>query len=493
MSRNIKSGFLRWNFIQVADYKLFYHPKLNVVVNENSEKNIVLLGDLFDYTNETFSNKKIINELATSTTSFDELIEYSFKYSGTYIIIYFDKLNNELRVFNDNAAQREVYYLNISSSEMILGSQPNIINTIIPLEEDNSEEARLFFNSSDFNNRKSYVGNSTNFLGLKHLKPNHYLDIYDGKSIRFFPNEKLSKVSLSEGSERASKMIKGFVMAAAERYPLLIPVSAGWESRVLLAASKSIHDKCTYFVYKHSNMTDSHQDIAIPKKLFKKLGIDFNIIEYSDEIDNKYFNQIKDSIMFPRPNAFKYILNVLFKKYPKHLCLNGNVSEVGRKEHERIYNITPNKIALLQKYPNSSYAIKQYKDWLSVNMQIFDKFNYSVTDMLYWEENCGNWVAKGKTEVMTVSELFSPFNSRDLITTLLSVDEKYRGKQHPTLYRSITMLLWKDVLQVPVNPSIKLQVIKSLQKIGVYTLYRNILLSILVFVKSFKNKQLFSF
>ncbi len=371
---------------------------------------------------------------------------------------------------------------------MVLGSQPNIINLVCPLKEDTSEEAKHFYDSTAFKTRQSYVVDSTNFIGLKHLKPNYYIDINKGKAIRFFPDEKLGKLSLSEGAEKAAEMIRGYVLSANERYPLLIPVSAGWESRVLLAASREIANDCTYFVYKHAFMSDSNQDIAIPRKLFKMLGIPFHVIEYQDEVEQSYLDQLDESISFPRHNAFKYLVNVLLKQYPGHLCLNGNISEVGRKEHERVYHITPLKIASLQKYPNEKYAIKKYDDWLSTNKPLFDKFNYSATDMLYWEENCGNWVAKGKTEAMTVSELFSPFNSRELLITLLSVNEKNRGKQNPILYKHITQLLWKDVLKVPVNPSLKLKIIRVLQKAGVYVAYRNALLNYKVFKASHSKK-----
>lgn len=489
MAKSIEVNFLQWDFVQIADYRLFYHQEIKVSVFESTDKMVVSLGDLYDYRNVSFTNSHIINELAELSGSFDELIKNSFKYSGTFIVIYLDKKNSKLYLFNDNAAQREVYYLNKTSDEMIFGSQPNIINLVSPLTEDNSEEARLFYQSDAFKKRASFVGDSTNFVGLKHLKPNYYIDIDKQESIRFFPNSLLPKISLKEGALRVAEMIKGYVKAASERYPLLIPVSAGWESRVLLAASKDVVNQSKYFVYQHPNMTDTHQDIVIPKRLFEILNIDFNVIKYSNEINQEYLNQINESVSFPRYNVLKYIINGMFKHYPGFLCLNGNISEVGRKEHERIYNLTPVKIAYLQKYANSSYAIKRYERWVSDNKPVFDKFNFSIADMLYWEENCGNWVAKSKTEAMTVAELYSPFNSRELLITLLSVNEKYRGKQNPVLYKHIIKLLWKEVLLVPVNPSLKLQVIKVLQKIGIYTLYRNVLLNFKVFMNAPKQIQ----
>jgi hypothetical protein len=476
-----------WDCVQISDYKLHYHPELKVDVFEDNGLTLISIGDLFDYKNTAFSNREIIEELARSNDSFDKILQSSFKYSGTYILIYFNKNNSEFRLFNDNAAQREVYYIKNNKGDLIFGSQPNIINLIYPLTKDNSDDAIQFYNSDDFKKRKSFVCDSTNFTGLKHLKPNHYIDITKKEAIRFFPDRKLNKLSLEDGAEQIAEMIKGYVLSASKRYPLLIPVSAGWESRILLAASKDISDKCVYFVYKHEYMSDTHQDIAIPKKLFNLLNIPFQIIEYSDKIEPEISKQIKESISFPRSNTFKFIINVLLKKFPEFMGLNGNVSEVGRNEFERIYKATPQKIAVLEKYPNQKYAIKQYAKWLDDNEILFKKNGFLVSDMLYWEENCGNWVAKSKTETMVGQEPFSPFNSRELLIKSLSVKNKYRGKQNSILYKHIAMRLWKEVLIVPVNPSAKLRVIKLMHKLGVYSLYRNMLLNYRVFKASFSK------
>lgn len=487
MMKSIDNDILNWDYLQIADYKLFFHPELIINECELSYCKVVLLGDIYDYRNYKSTNQEIIRELAESTNSFMDFVRESYKYSGTYVILYFDKKDNSIFLYGDSTNQREVYYINKGSSEMVVGSQPNIINLVMPMYEDNDIEAYDFYSSKAFASRKTYVGEVTNYVGLKHLKPNHFIDIQSRETIRFFPDQKLSKISLSIATEKAVMMIRGYIKAAAERYPLLVPVSAGWDSRVLLSATKDIADRCTYFVYKHPHMSDSNQDVVIPQQLFKKLGIDFSILEYSEDISTDLYNQILESLPFPRKNGFKYIINVLKKDYPDHLCLNGNVSEIVRKYYERIYNLTPKKIAFLQKYPESKYAIHEYEKWISASSEIFDDNNFSISDMLYWEENCGNWAAKGKSEVLTASELFSPFNSRELLVTLLSVDEKYRDKQNPVLYKHIIKYLWEDVLQVPVNPSFKIQVIKALHKIGIYTYYRNILLNFSVFVKSLRN------
>ena len=129
----------------------------------------------------------------------------------------------------------------------------------------------------------------------------------------------------------------------------------------------------------------------------------------------------------------------------------------------------------MEQYPNLRYAVRHYEEWLNNGKKIFLKNGYRILDMLYWEENSANWVAKSKTEYRALGlDVFSPFNSRELIVTLLSVDKKYRRKHNPILYKHIILNLWPDVLQVPVNPDARRIIMKITKKMGVYPLLKNI-------------------
>ena len=175
-------------------------------------------------------------------------------------------------------------------------------------------------------------------------------------------------------------------------------------------------------------------------------------------------------------DVFSYVVNIFNKNHKDCLLINGNVSEVARMEYDVIWNLNGEKIAVVQKYPNQPYAIAEYNSWLKENRDLFNKNNYKPIDMVYWEESCGNWVSKGKSEYRMGIEIFSPFNCRDLLTLMLSVPRKYRNKQTAILYRMIIDRLWPDLLRLPINPGFKKSVIRLLQRLRIYTPYRNALM-----------------
>ena len=471
----------KWKRHKINDYLMLTHPDLEINTSDTANSNLVLLGDAFDYHSPNLTNNQIIKFVHSNSETFEDIIELFNKYSGTFIVIYYDKLTNKLLVFNDATAQREVYYYKLSNREMILASEPSIINYFHSLDKNNDKIAQSFFNSSEFRKRKTFIGNLTNFKDVMHLKPNYYLDVNNGNTQRFFPNKILQENNMKECAKKASQMIQGYLTAASNRYKLLLPVSAGWESRVLLAASKNITDKVYYYVFKHQSYSVNHPDIKIPKKLLAKLGLKLKVIENSFDLDSNIIRVIDESYSFPRYNNFKYIVNFWGKSFPNHLSVIGNVSEVARMEWDEIRNLDENKIAILQKYPKLKYATEYYKKWLLETKDIFDRYNYSTLDMLYWEENCGNWVAKANTEAKFGIEFYLPFNSRELLVVLLSADKKYRQKQYSRLYIEIINNLWPECLLFPINPGIKKKVISILQKIGIYSIYRNLLINLKLF------------
>ena len=102
--------------------------------------------------------------------------------------------------------------------------------------------------------------------------------------VRFFPCEGLVKNNnIEQVSKKAAKIIQGYLESASNRTQLLVPVSAGWESRVFLSACKNLMDKATFFVFANNNKPSS-PDSRIPPKLFRKLGKPFKVVEVRKDL-----------------------------------------------------------------------------------------------------------------------------------------------------------------------------------------------------------------
>ncbi len=445
--------FKGWNSNLIGNLFIYSHPNLEVTVTRKNKKSIALLGYIFDSENSTYSNQQVLDVLGENET-FEAVLEGSDKYAGRFLIIYHDL--SDFKLFHDAAGQREVFYM--KDDNIWLASQPTLLSEYVELKK--GVEGAEFYNSEKFKLRKERILDTTQYLGLKHLPVNHYLDLHTGEPTRYFPKKRVTKLPLEEAVKLSSKYIKGFLEAVSHRSKLMIAVTGGWDSRMMLAAALHIPDS-HYFIFKHKHLKDTDQDIKTPKKLLELLEVDFNVIEYDPELESDVKALMTKNVELSNPVLYPAFYNEFFKKYKDRLNVTC-VSEAARNYFH------------YQANQSDDFVKKQYQKWVDDNAVSFKENGYHILDMFYWEEKMGNWLANGRSAMGSVIEDFSPFNCRELMTIFLSVDEKYRDRYNPILHRKIIEKLSKDVLAVPINGSLKYSIIKWLVIFKIYPIYKRV-------------------
>jgi len=444
-----------WKKDVIQDYCLYYHPELEFTCSKTDEKQLIMLGAMYDWETPAQTNQQLLDELAR-TRSFEDFLAGLSKYAGQYVILYHDKSNFIL--LNDACAQCEIYY---DTSFLTFGSQPKLLCEVIEPEPHTDQDAVDFYTSMGFLSKKMFVGDNTHVGNVKHLMPNHYIDINRQAVVRYFPIEPVPQLSIKEVAPKACQMLKGYIKAVAMRRKIAMAVTGGYDSRVLFLAS--LDEDCKYFVSQHKNMNTKHYDIAIPQRLTKMYGRPFEVIP-----DAQTFEDVSDSIDFPRviPKAGKYFEN--------HIYLNGNISEIARSYLSFNMKISAEDLAFIGGYGKSKYVARIYRQWLE-NATFFQTNGYDIFDMYYWEEKMGIRVAKEKTMMNVLGkEEFSPFCSRDLLILLLSTSHKDRDYYINKLYNSILLELSPNALKIPINPCLKLDIIRWMTRLKLYNTYRNL-------------------
>jgi len=161
--------------------------------------------------------------------------------------------------------------------------------------------------------------------------------------------------------------------------------------------------------------------------------------------------------------------------YSGFTYINGNISEIARNYFGYQKKPTARNLAFLNGYKNSKAVINEYQDWMDKNVPLFEKFGYNLLDMFYWEEKMGNWCAKAKTEGFAMGvKSISPFNSRQLLTLLLSTNRKHRDSFNNVLYNRIIELLAPEAACLPINPNKKHKLIGIMKTLHIYNTYRYI-------------------
>jgi hypothetical protein len=445
------NDFPTWNKYNILDkYMLYAHPDL--VQSEYSEgnKRLILLGDLYDPENYEFNNMNILARLIKNN-SITELIESSFKYAGRFALFFIQ--DGAIYVFHDSSAGRKVYYTKGTKS-IWCGSKPHVIAQFAGLPKSSDKLVLDFYNSESFKSHENAdVYNNTIFDSIKQLLPNFYFDFQQQRAVRYWPDKKIVKSSLQEGVALGSKILTGILKSANNRHDLMIPVTAGYDSRLLLAATREIQNDPFYYIIRHNNMTNNHHDIKIPNRLLSKLGLKFNIVDYSTKIDKEFENIYFKNDVFAYKKSLPVIYDVFYKRFPDKVNLPARFSGISRNYFDTYKkNVTAELLATIFRYKNSKLVVDSYKAWVNGIKDAAQKSGYGIPDLFNWEEYNGNFQTKIQSNKDIAQEEFTPFNCRKLMIVYLSVPEKYRNSYTNVYYTAMIKHMWPELLTEPLNP-----------------------------------------
>ena len=462
------NDYSAWDKYYLLDkYVLYAHPDLVQTEHADRKKRIILLGDMYDPMNKTYNNLDIISRVIKND-NLNKIIESTFQYAGRFaIIVVIDSL---VYIFNDASASRKVFYTTENES-VWCASQPHVLAEYCNIPKTENKKALSFYQSEKFHSHdKVNIVNNTIYDSIKQLLPNHYLDVQNKKHVRFWPTKKNKLVSLNEGVEQGAKILSGIISSANERYELMMAVTAGNDTRLLLAASRSVSENIFYYINKIPRYHEKHQDLVIPTRMFNKIDLKYNILEFSKEVNDDEFKKIySQNNLFAHERNLPLIYNVYYKRFPNKINMPGRFSDIARNFFNTYRkNITPELLAKFWDYAGIEYVIDEYGKWLSTAGDIAKKYNYNILELFNWEERNGNLYTAFQVDKDIAQEEFTPYNCRRLMEVFLSVPNKYRDIHTNIYFRAMIKHLWPELVTIPFNPNLEKYTSYYLKKIGIY-------------------------
>lgn len=435
--RNLPQSYVMKKII--GEYYYYYDPKDEHRFLIHSNKFIIINGHFTHVGIEnSFNDEELLEKLLYCYHKhYNEFLNLIDFIGGRYAIIIGD--NENVEVFQDATGARSIYYM----------SNYNVVSTHLNLIKDNFnlEDDTLLYQL----NKIKYSFFSTPYLNVKNLIPNHSLRFKDKSVKRFYPRVDNRFVSLEEDQkfEIAEKLWKGQLKDYNEKYDeLILSLTGGHDSRVLLAMSKEYKNKINYFTYsveKNINNSKFEKTAKLDEYIVKQIKNDIDI--------NHKFIYIKDN-QFSLSNAEEQIINKnTIKKHGRKLIsfynsffpkdntmhIRGNLLEIGRaifydgtKPTDRIKKHVLNKLKKRCNinsfeestiYQNINKAIKE----LSYDRE---KFKYNQLDLYYWEIHMGQWFSEVLNETDSSFNTFLPFNMRAIIDISLSFSLEKRRNEY---------------------------------------------------------------
>ncbi len=277
-------------------------------------------------------------------------------------------------------------------------------------------------------------------------------------------------IGVSEAAKKSGNVLKGYLENIARRHQLMIPITSGIDSRVLLSASRKISDKVFYYINAEKDVNQYKNDLKIPLRLLNEFNLKYHILEIKKDVEPEFEQIYRLNNSYYFADRLGVIYNY-FKHFEDHINVPGSFSEVARNafrfENDRVDG---RKLCRVYYGKDFQYVINEYDKWIENSADCFLAHRVRLTDMFYWEERMTNWGTVYQVNKDIAQEEFWPFNSRYLMELLLGTEHACRDEHIGTLHKEIIKYLWPETLKFPVNPHLSAKVASILKRLKVYNL-----------------------
>jgi hypothetical protein len=401
---------------------------------------LICFGYLLDPYNVDFSDSDILKNVASTSLTFDEVIENTNRLGGRWVIAF--KTHDELKFFNDATGLKQVYYTNKNHDQYWVSSNSHILAEELGLQV--SEEFKTDYLFADKPNDKYFYwwqpAESSAYKELYQLVPNYYLDFSSKTVHRFWPNRKLDNYSLKEIGDEISFQFRNTVQAAHKRFKIAVAVTAGKDSRLLMAVCKDFIDEVYFFI--NRNVNDNALDFTFPPTFLKELNLldqYHQVICYPDR-RSPMLDEFERINIYKRPTFSSDAIG-MYEQYPSdyvamYAVNSPIIRQLGYFKHK------PYTMNVFDWGHNTymgcrPFVIKYFKKWLNEIKSVTKNYGYTVGELFLIEQKLGSWSSNNRNEWDIAQECFEPFNSRELYHLILSVDEKYRLNEEESLYMKL--------------------------------------------------------
>lgn len=433
---------------------LSVHPDLDCAQVDRDGRSLILLGYVLDPKHPQRDDASILTDLLSTTTTFGDVLRAFDSLSGRWAAIYLAE--GRVRLFHDPAALRQVHHARDNQGAVWCGSRPELLARVtgLPADAEAQDHLRSYGVSGSGSPTHFWPGSGTGFVGISRLLPNHFLDATTGEVRRYWPTAAIAPVDPDTAIETCATILTGVIGAAATRYPLALSVTAGYDSRVLLAASRPHMDALAFYTLSRPTFNRLSPDVVVPQQILRDQGRDRTLIPVPSMSRSPVATTIRETFS-PYHDRTADEAAALAAAPPRPdgqwVTVNGNVSEIARFAYPRV-ETTPESFASFCHMAGSSYATTQFEDWYRRALPVIEVSGIDTLAFFYWEQRLSSWLGTVRTEFDVVEEGVTPYNCRALLECILGVDEPLRDKPAYPFYRRLAAHMWPRMLDYPINP-----------------------------------------
>lgn len=445
-----------WKGHEIAGGRwLVAHPELPIARAVQNDRALTLIGFMLDPGDPDAGDDRILARLLERCDSLAPLLAATADLGGRWLLV--AEYGERAYLITDALGLRHALYTQEpDAAGPWVMSQAGLAAQLLGLAPD--EQAEAFLDSYVVRAARPeyyWPGTSTPLRGLRHLLPNHYLDLGSGEVKRYWPAQPLPSCSPDEAAERVAALMSGLLRAAAARFDLVLSITAGIDSRLVLAAARAIPGRFSCITVRQTKMADHSADIEVPARLLARLGLAHEVVRASAGMSADFSWTFKRNVLLAH-DPYGPDAEAILRRFGRaKVAVTGSGAEVARCAFRAKFplsdwrSITPKQLAWLEAMSHP-YAVRCFSEWLE---GAGTPPGLKLLDLFEWEQGQGNWLAMSQLEFDAAwRDIFTPYNCRALLVTMLGVEERYRRSPDYALFRSAAARLWPEVLSEPVNP-----------------------------------------
>lgn len=283
---------------------------------------------------------------------------------------------------------------------------------------------------------------------IKRLLPNHCLDLATWKPRRHWPAVD-TDLSRSHDPLPLVEAIVNHLRKAINEvpHPLSLALTAGRDSRMLLACCRDRLDNADFFTFDYG---PSSVDVEVGRRLAMKFGLTHRLlpmVQTSDEELTSWLYRTGHSVSGPIWKIHK----TLNAYSPDTVNLPGLAGEVGRAYYWRRKDrpelpLLVDDVLSRTKQPKFDRFREEARTYLD-GLKGFDTF--VQLDLLYIEQRLGCWASPSYLGNTRSKYEFTPFNQRQVFTSMMRLPCSYRRSQY--LARDVCRIGWSELESMPFN------------------------------------------
>jgi hypothetical protein len=425
-------------------------------------RSVTLLGYVLDpyepHATDADIVHRLLHHLELDRTR-ETFTRQTFAFGGRWIFVVDD--GSDVWLFNDPCGFRQVFYSIGIPGGTWCASQTGILAETLGLAWD--PDAADFIRA--YRRREpeyTWPGDSSPYKELRHLLPNHYLDLNEGIPRRFWPSDAIPSRQEEEVATENAQLLVKIIESASTRAELALTVTAGKDTRLLLAACRAIRDRVYFNTWMYWDMDRKHRDIQVPSRLLARLGLPHAVIPCPTRMGRKFREVYRRNVPSGH-EAIGVIAQGLYARFPRQRWLMMGdgipVADWGlffrsklrlEKPKAGTDEIGPRTLGRLTNR-EEAFAIRAFDRWLSEAR----KTKADVLDLFGWEERESNFVGMTQAELDIAEDVLVPYDCRQFLVNMLSAPESSRRYPEFPLHKTMVLHLWPEVLAEPINPPVR--------------------------------------